>query len=228
MPVDGINYSAGNSLGSATVAYVGSSVSFSDTGLNAGTTYYYAVYSYNGTSNFENYNITSPLTGNQATNSTSMVYSSSTTTQNTNIVVPGSTEETVIGIEVVVNGDQSPLSISQMFLNITGTSSSTDIQNAKLWYTGTDNPFEGREFSKMKSKSSLLRDGAEISIQNDIKYNYHIDDFVSIYANDIKSRSKAPDGSTQYGNNYFKSNRFDDIYRVSNIITRNKLLLVDL
>ena len=199
VPVDGVNYSAGNSLGSATIVYVGSSVSFSDTGLDAGTTYYYAVYSYNGTSNFENYNITSPLAGNQLTNSTSMVYSSSTTTQNTNIVVPGSTEETIIGIEVVVTGDQSPLSISQMFLNITGTSSSADIQNAKLWYTGTDNPFEGRELSKMKSKSSLLRDGAEISIQNDIKYNYHIDDFVSIYANDIKSRSKAPDGSTQYG-----------------------------
>jgi hypothetical protein len=198
VPLDGIDYSAGNIIGLSTVAYVGSSTNFSDSGLNSGTVYHYAVYTYNGSGTFKNYNINSPLIGNQATSSSAMVYSSSTSTQNTNIVVPGSTEETIIGIEVVVSGDQSPLTISQMFLNTTGTTSSADIQNAKLWYTGTTNPFEGREFSKMKSKVSSTRPNMNFSIQNDIKYNYHIDEFISIYSNNIKTRSKGPSGSTQF------------------------------
>ncbi|MDD3688043.1 MAG: hypothetical protein PHE56_14940, partial [Bacteroidales bacterium] len=40
-------YSVGNTIGSGTVVYNGSGTSFNDTGLNPGTTYYYAFYSEN-------------------------------------------------------------------------------------------------------------------------------------------------------------------------------------
>lgn len=46
-PTAGSAYSSGNSLGSGTVIYKGSGTSLSDTGLSAGTTYYYAFYAEN-------------------------------------------------------------------------------------------------------------------------------------------------------------------------------------
>lgn len=63
-PADGTAYSAGQSLGDATVAYSGSGVSFTDTGLTSGTTYFYKVFSYNGNGASRNYLTAGPLTGN--------------------------------------------------------------------------------------------------------------------------------------------------------------------
>ncbi len=66
-PVDGAFYTAGNTIGDGTVAYVGSDVTFNQTGLNPGTTYYYKIYSYNGSGNGTNYLTASPLSGSQLT-----------------------------------------------------------------------------------------------------------------------------------------------------------------
>jgi hypothetical protein len=67
-PVSGTTYSAGNTLGNATVVYVGSAVTTgAQTGLVDGTTYFYEVYSYNGSGSTRNYLTTSPLSGSQAT-----------------------------------------------------------------------------------------------------------------------------------------------------------------
>lgn len=66
-PVDGTGYTAGNTLGDGVIAYAGSGTSFSEASLNPSTTYYYKVYSYNGTGASANYLLTSPLAGNQAT-----------------------------------------------------------------------------------------------------------------------------------------------------------------
>ncbi len=66
-PADGTSYSAGNTIGDATVAYVGSDVTFNQNGLSAGTTYYYKIYSYNGSGNGTNYLTVSPLSGFQIT-----------------------------------------------------------------------------------------------------------------------------------------------------------------
>ena len=67
-PVDGTAYTAGATLGDGVVAYSGSAPSFTDTGLPASTTYFYKIYSFNGSSTTSNY-LTSiaPLSGSKAT-----------------------------------------------------------------------------------------------------------------------------------------------------------------
>jgi hypothetical protein len=66
-PVDGVPYSLGSSLGNATVAYVGSSTTFNESGLAFSTIYNYKVYAYNGNNGGINYRQTSPLPGNATT-----------------------------------------------------------------------------------------------------------------------------------------------------------------
>ena len=67
-PVSTTTYTAGNTLGNATVVYVGSGVTTgAQTSLVDGTTYYYEVYSYNGSGSGINYLTASPLSSSQAT-----------------------------------------------------------------------------------------------------------------------------------------------------------------
>lgn len=83
-PVDGTVYTAGQVLGDATVAYVGSGVTFNETGLTSGTTYHYTIFSFNGSALSSNYLLTSPLTGTLTT--TSGI--SEPTAQPTNLTFP--------------------------------------------------------------------------------------------------------------------------------------------
>ncbi len=62
-PVDGVSYTTGATLGNGIVAFVGSGVTFTETGLTGGTSYSYKIYSYNGAGATINYRQTSPLTG---------------------------------------------------------------------------------------------------------------------------------------------------------------------
>jgi len=67
-PIDGTTYTLGQSnigSGTNTVAYIGASTNFSESGLTAGTNYFYSVFSYNTNGSSPNYYTTSPLTGNQ-------------------------------------------------------------------------------------------------------------------------------------------------------------------
>ena len=67
-PTPGTTYTAGNTIGNASVVYVGSGTSTgAQTSLVDGTTYYYEIFTYNGSGSTTNYNVTSPLAGNQAT-----------------------------------------------------------------------------------------------------------------------------------------------------------------
>jgi hypothetical protein len=66
-PVDGTAYTVGATIGSSTVAYVGSANSFSETALTAGTTYHYDIFSFNGAAASIKYRIASPLEGSQST-----------------------------------------------------------------------------------------------------------------------------------------------------------------
>lgn len=74
-PADGTSYKRGSSVGNAKVVMVGNitdSVSFRPTWVQANTAYHFAVFSYNGTGTFTNYNTTSPLTGSVTTPATMM------------------------------------------------------------------------------------------------------------------------------------------------------------
>ena len=72
-----------------------------------------------------------------------MTYVSATTTQNnTSTVVQGQLSQEIIGIQVVTNGDLSPLSATSFTFNTTGsTDPATDITNAKLYSTGSSSTF---------------------------------------------------------------------------------------
>jgi hypothetical protein len=72
---------------------------------------------------------------------TTMSYTSSTTVQNTLTVTPGTNNQVVLGMQVVMNGTTTPLSITQFNLSTNGTTNTADIQNAKIYYTGTNPSF---------------------------------------------------------------------------------------
>jgi hypothetical protein len=68
-PVDGVGYSAGNTIGGATVAAVlaDPTVSFNATSLTDNIVYNFRIYSFNGSVVTANYKLTSPATGSQTT-----------------------------------------------------------------------------------------------------------------------------------------------------------------
>ncbi|MFZ4707588.1 MAG: GEVED domain-containing protein [Bacteroidales bacterium] len=72
-----------------------------------------------------------------------MTYISGTTTQtNVSSVAPNQINQEIIGIQIVTNGNLSPLSVTSFTLNTIGsTNPLTDITNAKLFYTGTNSSF---------------------------------------------------------------------------------------
>jgi len=71
-----------------------------------------------------------------------MTYTSSTTTQtNTSAVPQGTTNAEVIGIQIVTTGNATPLSATSFTINANGTTSVSDISNARIFYTGTTNTF---------------------------------------------------------------------------------------
>lgn len=61
LPEDGKAYSAGSVIGTSTVAFIGNSTSFTDSGLNPATQYFYRVYSFNGSGSTANYLTVNPL-----------------------------------------------------------------------------------------------------------------------------------------------------------------------
>ncbi|HRJ30130.1 MAG TPA: SBBP repeat-containing protein [Cyclobacteriaceae bacterium] len=66
-PVDGTAYTVNSALGNGVVVFVGNANTFNQSGLNASTTYYYKIYSFNGNGNSTNYLQASPLNGSQTT-----------------------------------------------------------------------------------------------------------------------------------------------------------------
>lgn len=71
-----------------------------------------------------------------------MTYSSSAVTQNnTSFTVISATNQEVIGIEVVTTGSLSPIDITKFTINANGTTDVSDIENAKIYYTGTSPVF---------------------------------------------------------------------------------------
>ncbi|MES2837448.1 MAG: endonuclease [Bacteroidota bacterium] len=72
IPADNNTYQKGDYIGTSQVAYIGSGVSFTPRQVIANTTYYFAVFAYNGNPGFENYLQNNPLTG-SVTSSDAMI-----------------------------------------------------------------------------------------------------------------------------------------------------------
>jgi hypothetical protein len=71
---------------------------------------------------------------NIGTKAVPMAYTSSTTTQAvTTPILTNTTNQQIIGVQVVITGNASPLSITSMTFNTTGTTSTADITNAKVF-----------------------------------------------------------------------------------------------
>ncbi len=64
VPQDGNTYLRGDVVGDAKVAYAGAGTTFTPRGVIANQDYYFAVYAFNGSSGFENYQTASPATAN--------------------------------------------------------------------------------------------------------------------------------------------------------------------
>lgn len=64
VPTDGVSYKRGDVIGSSKIAYVGSGEGFTPRGIVANRDYYFAVFAFNGSDGFENYQTTTPLEGN--------------------------------------------------------------------------------------------------------------------------------------------------------------------
>lgn len=86
-----------------------------------------------------------PLNGNPAgvvSISNPMTYVSSTTTQAlTSKVEQGSTNNQIIRVEVSMSAIGSAVSLTELNINLNGTTDTADLQNIKVWYTGTSNTF---------------------------------------------------------------------------------------
>jgi uncharacterized delta-60 repeat protein len=72
--------------------------------------------------------------------STNMLYCSTVAVQNTNPIAPGAVGA-IISVELCMNGDLNGQSATNLQFNTTGTTSISDITEAKLYYTGTANSF---------------------------------------------------------------------------------------
>lgn len=126
---------SGNSeLAGSTVPLSSGSGSFNATGLTVGTLYKLRVLT-NGTSSRANFDIT-------VMEPPPMTYVSSTTTQaSTSTATAGTINQQILGVQVVANGVQNPLNVTQMVFSTTGSTDAADIANAKVYYTGSSSTF---------------------------------------------------------------------------------------
>jgi hypothetical protein len=86
-----------------------------------------------------------PLNGNPAGKveiNAPMSFVSATTLQNvTTKVEKGSTNNQIINVRVVMSTTGSSSNLTQLDLNLNGTTDTADIENIKVWYTGSSNTF---------------------------------------------------------------------------------------
>jgi endonuclease I len=86
VPVDGVDYQRGDMIGNSKVVYSSTATAFYPHEIVANTTYYFAVFSYNGPGTYRNYLNTSPLAGNVTTSGSmqpASYYSSSVSASST-------------------------------------------------------------------------------------------------------------------------------------------------
>jgi len=86
--------------------------------------------------------VTLNLTLNITFTNAPMVFSSCTTSQNnTSYVKECETNAEVIGIQITTTGGVTPFNLTEFQFNMTGTTTSTEVSNISIYYTGNSNTF---------------------------------------------------------------------------------------
>lgn len=150
LPINGVNYSVGNTLGNATIVGASSATSLPIYWLNSNTTYYVFVFSYNylGCNSGIQYNVSLPLVNSFTTGIASSFFPS---TQPTNLVFSTSTNTTISGSFTSAGTFSSLVVISSVpYLNATPLERSvytvgSQIGNGKVISAGSSNTFIASE-----------------------------------------------------------------------------------
>jgi hypothetical protein len=127
------------SLDSTTAAFVGNSIVPSTGAVT------YAV-GWSGTSIITatayGCNSSSANSTHNVTTTPAMAYVSATTTQTiTSTVSLGATNQQIIGIQIVTSNGCNPITLTSLLLNASGTTSVSNISNARVYYTGNSAAF---------------------------------------------------------------------------------------
>ena len=115
IPVDGVTYQRGDVIGNSKVVFSSTATAFYPNAIEANTTYYFAVFTYNGPGTFRNYLTTTPLLGN-VTSATSMqpaAYYSTASTASATFVTDLHNKINPHTIEFY--GNYGPLMVSKFF-----------------------------------------------------------------------------------------------------------------
>ena len=119
-----------------TIAFIGTNTSFTDNGLNAGTTYYYKVYTVDKAFN---YSAETSASGMTTGGSLSITLGSSNPAVASANITPSSTKVPVYAFSLAVNNGNTNLNAVSF---TTTNSSASDITKYQLWYS-TSNSLSG-------------------------------------------------------------------------------------
>ncbi len=128
-----VNNTINNGTGAltGTVVYVGTALSFTNTGLTPGLTYYYKVYTYD-----KAYNYAAEASGNATTQAPSIVLSSSNPAVSAANLVSLSTKNPIYRFTTAITNANATLTGVSF---TTANSLATDITKYQLWYNTADN-----------------------------------------------------------------------------------------
>lgn len=100
-----------------------------------------------------------------------MTYTSSNTVQVTAPAVQNAVKIPVLRLEVHTTGSLNPLVTTEFLMSTIGTSSSADITNAKIYYTGTSPVFAtGKLFGKLNSPSGYFTISGKQTLEEGTNY----------------------------------------------------------
>ena len=152
-------FSTSTQFGATTVSPIASQIITDTRALETGTNYFWIAYDLSPTATLGNTvdaevptikvggvnrtpTITAPA-GNRLISSP-MTYVSSTTTQNTlSKVAQGIANNEILGITVVMSAIGAPVNLTQIDLSAFGTTDTANIENIKVWSTGSSSSFVG-------------------------------------------------------------------------------------
>ncbi len=190
LPVDGTVYTPVEAIGTSSVMYVGTGVgTFNQSAATANTTYYYAIYSYNGSGSSINYRQLSPFTS-----------SMSTLPANTNPTIASFTPATgAVGTSVTISGTNfstTPANNIVKFNNISATVTASTATSISVTVpsgatTGKITVAIGEQLATSTTDFTIIVPAAEPSGPSNLKFSNVKS---TSYSFSFTEPSTAPDG----------------------------------